>query len=133
MFKQASLLIALASFFATTAQHVQAADDAKQATQVQQKQQVREPIYGYRMMTDQERDDYRARMRNAKSAQERDQIRAEHHEQMQQRAKEKGITLPDQPPAKGTQRGGGRGPGTGMGPGAGMGPGGGMGPGPGVR
>ena len=77
-----------------------------------------EPIYGYSMMTSQERDEYRARMREAKSAEERERIRAEHHERMKERAKERGITLPDKPPAGG---------GVGMGPG-GMGPGG-MGPG----
>lgn len=78
------------------------------------------PIYGSQLMTQQERDEYRERMRAAKTEQEREQIRKEHHEQMNIRAKEKGVTLPDEPPARGR----------GMGPGKGMGPGGGgMGPG----
>lgn len=65
-----------------------------------------EPMYGYRMMTPQERDEYRAKMRNAKSAEEREKIRAEHQASMKERM------------------------GAGMGPGGGMmGPGGGMGPG----
>ena len=79
------------------------------------------PIYGSQMMTTQERQAYRERMRTAKTAEERERLRLEHHEQMVLRARERGITLPDQPP----MRGGGMGPGTG----AGRGPGGG-GPGP---
>jgi len=75
-------------------------------------------IYGSQMMTVQERNEYRNKMRAAKTAQERERIRAEHHERMKVRAKERGMTLPDEPPA-------GRGPGMGPGPGGGMGPGGG--------
>ncbi|MEW6163686.1 MAG: hypothetical protein AB1642_01345 [Pseudomonadota bacterium] len=86
------------------------------------------PIFGSQMMTQQERMEYRTRMQAAKTLEEREQIRAEHHAQMVTRAKAQGITLPETPPTMG----GGRGPGGGgMGPGGGgMGPGGGgMGPG----
>jgi hypothetical protein len=76
-------------------------------------------IYGSQLMTQQERNEYQAKMRAAKTAEEREQIRKEHHEQMKERAQAHGITLPDEPPA----RGGGMGPGGGMG--SGMGPGGG--------
>lgn len=80
-----------------------------------------ERAYGYEMMSPQERSDYQDRMRAAKTEQEREQIRLEHHKQMQERAKAQGKTLPDMPPA---DRGPGMGPGGGM-----MGPGdGGMGP-----
>lgn len=85
------------------------------------------PIYGSQLMTPQERSEFRSKMRAAKTAEEREQIRAQHHELMKARAKERGVTLPDAPPP----RGGGMGPG-GMGPGAGIGPGGGMGPGAGM-
>ncbi len=81
-------------------------------------------IYGSQLMTRQERNEYRIRMRAAKTVEEREQIRKEHHERMKERAKERGVTLPDEPPV----RGGGTGPGGGMGPGNGMGPG--MGGGP---
>lgn len=84
-----------------------------------------EPIYGYRMMNDQERNDYRDRMRNARSADERQAIRDEHRKLMETRARERGATLPE---PRGP--GGGMGPGRGMGSGGGMGPGGGKGPGP---
>ncbi len=73
-----------------------------------------QPIYGSQLMTQQERLDHRARMRAAASAEEREQIRADHHERMQERARAHGITLPDEPPA----RGAGMGP-RGMGPGPG--------------
>lgn len=58
-------------------------------------------------MTPQERADQRAKMGAAKTAEEREQIRKEHHKLMQERAKARGMTLPDEPPAMG----GGMGPG----------------------
>ncbi|HJQ61559.1 MAG TPA: hypothetical protein VJ834_01765 [Burkholderiales bacterium] len=98
----------------------------------------REPIYGYRMMSPEERDEYRAKMRSTHSAEERQAIRDEHHAAMVERAKERGITLPDRPTGAGP-RGPGMGPGEGMGPdgtgprGPGMGPGPRMGPPDGPR
>lgn len=83
-----------------------------------------EPIYGRDLMTPEEIDQQRNRMRAAKTEQEREQIRAEHHKQIQERAKERGVALPEELPPRG-HRGG---PGQGMGPG----PGPGMGPGPGA-
>ena len=90
--------------------------------------QSQPPVYGSQMMTEQERNAHRERMRNAVTAEERDRIRSEHHEQMRSRAAERGVTLPDTPPGRRGGPGYGRGPGGGMGPG-GMRPGGGMGPG----
>ncbi|WP_431854946.1 hypothetical protein [Azospirillum sp.] len=87
------------------------------------------PIYGSQLMTQQERTDYRNRMRQAKTAEERERVRQEHHSQMQARAQERGVTLPDEPPAR--PRGGmGKGPGPAGGPGGAgpMGPGAGRGP-----
>jgi hypothetical protein len=105
-----------------------AADQARDQDQTRAQDQIRDQdIYGSQMMTAQERNEYRNKMRAAKTAQERERIRAEHHEQMKMRAKERGVTLPDAPPA-------GHGPGMGPGPGGGMGPGGGgMGPGGGRK
>ncbi len=84
-----------------------------------------QPIYGSQLMTPAERAEYQAKMRSVKTQEERDALRLEHHKQMQERAKQMGVTLPEVPPA-----GGMMGPGAGgmMGPGGGMmGPGGGMG------
>jgi uncharacterized membrane protein YgcG len=81
-----------------------------------------EQIYGSQLMTQQERTEYHAKMRVVKTVQEREQIRKEHHEQMQERAKERGVTLPDEPPGRGGGMGRGGG---GMESGGGMGSGGG--------
>lgn len=70
------------------------------------------PMYGHQLMTEQERAEQMARMRAVATEEEREQIRAEHHEQMQERARQQGIDLPDVPMARG-----------GMGPGAGRGAG----------
>ena len=117
--------------------------------------QDQEMIYGSHLMTRQERAEYRAQLRAAKTDEERQQIRIKHHERMKERAKQRGVgILPDEPPVRGVGPGpGGMGPGPGgvtpvpgtmgsggMGSGSGgigsvpggMGPGpGGMGPGPG--
>jgi hypothetical protein len=77
-------------------------------------------------MSEQERAEYQARMRAVTTEQEREQIRLEHHREMQQRAREMGVELPDEPPAMG--KGGQRmAPGQGGGMGGGMGQGGGRG------
>lgn len=78
-----------------------------------------EPIYGSQLMTQDERNEYRAKMRAAKTREEREALRAEHHSAMQARAKERGVTLPDQPrvPAGPRMR-----PGAGGGPRDGYGP-----------
>lgn len=60
-----------------------------------------EPVYGSQMMTNQERVEQRTKMNAAKTAQEREQVRLEHHEKMQLRAKERGTTLPDTPSTQG--------------------------------
>lgn len=75
-----------------------AAGPLSPATAQQEQQQ---PIYGSQLMTEQERAEYRARMRAATSAEEREQIRLEHHQMMQERAEQRGVTLPDEPPAAG--------------------------------
>jgi len=79
--------------------------------------QARECVYVSEIMTQQERTEYRDRMRALKTEQEREAFRQEHHQKMQERAKAQGKRLPDMPPA-------GRGPGMGPGGGKGMGPGG---------
>jgi hypothetical protein len=76
---------------------------------------AQEQVYGSQLMTQKERAVHRAKMRAAKTPEQMAQVRAEHHERMQERAKQQGVTLPDTPPAVG----GGMGPG----PGGGMGPG----------
>jgi hypothetical protein len=79
-----------------------------------------EQIYGSQLMTQQERTEYHSKMRTANTTREREHVRTEHHEQMQERARQRGATLPDEPP--GRESGRGIGPsGSGMGSGGGRG------------
>jgi hypothetical protein len=99
---------------------------APEAVKEQVQVQTQEQVYGSQLMTKQERLEYQNKMRATTTAEERERIRQEHHEQMEVRAKERGVTLPDSPPVGGS----GMGPGGGgmMGPGGGgMGSGGGRG------
>lgn len=103
---------------------VGAADAAAPPAKTEAKPQV----YGSQLMTRQERIEYRNKMRGLKTQEERDAFRAEHHRLMQERAKEKGVTLPETPPPRGAGAGpcaAGATPCPGMGRGMGMGPGGG--------
>lgn len=67
----------------------------------QTEEQAQTPIYGYQLMTEAERAEYRTKMRALKTQEERDAFRMEHHKLMQERAKEKGVMLPDTPPRPG--------------------------------
>jgi hypothetical protein len=77
-------------------------------------------VYGWQLMDEQERAEHRNKMRSFQTEQEREAYRMEHHERMQERAREQGMALPDEPTPRGKGMGG---PGPGMG--AGPGPGGG--------
>ena len=68
--------------------------EAQIRAQERQRQQEREQIYGYSMMTPQEVARYQAQMSSARTAQEREHIRAEHRRQMEERARERGESPP---------------------------------------
>jgi hypothetical protein len=72
--------------------------------------QDRDTIYGSQLMTPAERNTYRNKMRNLRTVQEREAFRTQHHQEMQQRAQERGLRLPDSPPAQGARGGMGPGP-----------------------
>lgn len=57
----------------------------------------RDQVYGWQLMTPAERQTYRNQMRSLKTPQERDALRMQHHAEMQKRAQERGVTLPDMP------------------------------------
>ena len=78
-----------------------AADQAQTRQKTQDKAQKPELIYGSQLMTREERTEYRAKMRSLKTKEEREALRMEHHQNMQERAKAQGKTLPDMPMAKG--------------------------------
>ena len=98
--------------------------------------QTQVQIYGSQLMTPAERTEYQSKLRALKTDKERDAFRLDHHDKMKVRAAEKGVTLPNSPPAVGAgpkaNSGMGAGPGSGMGAGQGSpasAPGGGKGPG----
>lgn len=97
----------------------QTKDQTKDQDKLQTQDRTQDMIYGSQLMTQTERNQYRAQMRNLKTAQEREAFRLQHHEQMKVRAREKGLILPEQPPMGGA----GFGPGAGNAAGAGAGPG----------
>jgi hypothetical protein len=72
-----------------------------------------ERMYGHQLMTDAERAEYRAKMWAMKTNEEREAFRLEHHKKMQERAKKRGVTLPDSPPPRGMGQGMRQGPGAG--------------------
>ena len=80
-----------------------------------------EQIYGSELMTKQERMEHRTKMQNMKTKEEREHYRMEHHKKMQERAKERGATLPDKPQMRNNGMGGGMDGGMGGGSGGGMG------------
>jgi hypothetical protein len=96
---------------------------AADETQAQERVETQQQVYGYQLMTNEERLEMRNKMRAAKTVQEREKIQAEHHERMKIRAKENGVTLPDQPMMKGGGMGMGAGAGQGQVKGAGAGTG----------
>jgi hypothetical protein len=98
---------------------IYAADEMPAKESVQTKQQM----FGSQLMTKQERMEQRKRMRAAKSAEERAQIQNEYHERMKLRAKERGVSIPDEPLNKGGGMGSGAGQGRGFGAGQGRGAG----------
>jgi hypothetical protein len=87
------------------------ATDHQPAQEMPGTTQIQEQVYGSQLMTNDERNEYQDKMRAAKTAEEREYLRTQHHQSMQERAKARGMTLPDEPPA--------RGGGMGMGPGGG--------------
>ena len=87
---------------------VVAADKDQDRTRDQTQLQDKSMIYGYQLMTVEERAQHRAKIRSLKTEQEREAYRQEHHKLMQARARERGVTLPEVP----VQRGSGSGPGS---------------------
>ncbi len=57
-----------------------------------------DPIYGSQLMTQQELLFHRQEMRSAKTPEARERLRAENHQRMSLRAREKGIELPENHP-----------------------------------
>jgi hypothetical protein len=69
---------------------MQGQDRAKTKDQVQLKDR---DIYGYQLMTEQERNEYREQLKKAETSQDRQQITAEHGEKLQARAESQGVNI----------------------------------------
>lgn len=74
-----------------------AQDQTRDQTQDRTQLRTQEQIYGSQLMTPAEREAHWARLRSLKTEEERNAFRQQHHEQMQERARAKGIQLPDAP------------------------------------
>jgi hypothetical protein len=61
---------------------------------------IAQTYYGSQLMAPRERSEHRAIMRSLPPG-EREDYRAQHHEDMKKRAESMGLSLPDQPPAHG--------------------------------
>lgn len=92
MTRQAFMLSLLAGCLTTLLPATLPSAFATQPTMAQGTADVRQ------LMTDKEQTEFRARMWAAKTDEERNRIRTEHHEEMKKRALAKGMSLPDAPP-----------------------------------
>jgi len=54
-------------------------------------------VYGWNMMSEQERIQHRETVRNLKTNEEKERYRIEHHKKMQKRAEQRGLSMPDMP------------------------------------
>jgi hypothetical protein len=108
-----TLLIAFSTPFAADKEQTQ----TKEQAQVQEQEQDK-MIYGWQLMTVEERAQHRAKMQSLNTEKERQAYREEHHKLMQARAREQGVTIPDEPRSGG---GSGFGPGPGAQSGSGSG------------
>jgi hypothetical protein len=72
-------------------------------------------VYGWQLMTEQERMEHRDMMRSLNTREERETYRNEHHQKMMERAKKRGVNLPDEPLQRGRGFGAGGDPGRGGG------------------
>lgn len=106
------IVAAVASALFISATFAGAADQERTQQRLASETPEQEQIYGSQLMTEQERAEYREKIRAAKTAEEREKIRNEHHEQMKERARERGVKLPDEPPPMGGGMGPGPGPGS---------------------
>jgi hypothetical protein len=87
MMKRLMMICALAAILPLASTVAAAADKAPDQEKVQPDRHER--VHASQLMTRQERDDYRAKKHNAKTAEEKDRVRKEHNDRMKARAKER--------------------------------------------
>lgn len=101
MMKKPLMVSALAALLTLPAGLVMAADQEV----TQDKDQLRQQTLDGPLMTEQEHNEFREKMRTATSSEERRQIQMQRHEQMKERAKARHATMRDQPPGMGAGQG----------------------------
>lgn len=80
-------------------------------------------VFGRQLMTQEELQQHRQTMQGLATKEERQQYRQQHHQRMLERARERGVTLPEEPGKQGKGMGPKPGKGEQKGPGAGQGQG----------
>ena len=82
---------------------LQAQDQERQRAQDRDRVHVedRDQVYGWQMMNEQERLEYRERMRSMQTEQERERYRLEHRSRMEERARQRGVDMPAAPRGNG--------------------------------
>jgi hypothetical protein len=94
LFLQIGVVVAISS----SENFILAATIPTQSQEGAANQEEQNPIYGVQLMTEQERAEFRSKMRAAKTLEEKELIRNENHKAMQERAESHGMVLPDQQP-----------------------------------
>jgi hypothetical protein len=112
MMKQLEFVLPLVMTLFLSAGVSWAAEEIQAQETIEAQEQV---VFGRELMTDEERAEHRNKMRAAKTVEERERIQKEQHERMKIRAKDRGVTLPEEPLIKGGGMGQGRGMGQGKG------------------
>lgn len=69
--------------------------------QVQSRDVDAQRVYGWELMSNQERTEHQMKMMSLKTEKEREAFQRDHHKKMQERAKAQGKTLPDMPQERG--------------------------------
>lgn len=70
---------------------------AQEQAKTREAEYRQEHVYGWQLMSEQERHEYQQRLRELKTEQERETFRTQHQKRMQERARQQGVTLPDGP------------------------------------
>lgn len=104
-----TIVMLLFSASMMTSPVIVAEDQVRDQKQETVQEQMRQQVFGWELMTPEERAQHREMMRNLKTEQERQAYRMEHHKRMLQRAKERGVELAPFQPRRGMGGGMGRG------------------------
>jgi len=117
-----AFLVTGATSFAADPEKTQTQSQTKKQTKIQEQVSDNAPVFGWELMTVKERNAHREKMRLLKTQSARTAYLEKHHKMMEERAKERGVNLREQPmmggqgARAGSNSGGGGGAGGGAGP-----------------